>query len=141
MAGEPSNLISRHYSNAPGSDLDAEGEEDIDLGQALGATGKGVQKMEPVDSDLDAEGEDEDAEGEEDDEPVRGIKIAEDDIEEEDGDEEAIAETASEANGDSDVEDGDGDTSTETEAENEWEAESDTTEAVEEEIVDPNKCM
>jgi histone acetyltransferase SAS3 len=146
MAGEPSTLVGQHPNIIDDSDLDAEyEEEDIATYHTASVSGKGAHNTGSEDEDLDAEGEDDDidAEGEDDDDELVGpVKMPRTALDEEDGDEDAAGESASDVKSDNESDaDAESDAVTESDPENAWEAESDTAEEVEAEIVDPNQCM
>jgi histone acetyltransferase SAS3 len=143
MAGEPSTLVGQQANIEEDSDLDAEHEEDVTTYHTASASGQRGYNIASDDEDLDAEGEDDDdidAEGEDDDELVGAVKMPQNDLDEEDGDDDAAVESASDVKSDNES-DAESDAVTESDPENVWEGESDTAEEVEAEIVDPNQCM
>ncbi|MCJ1391091.1 hypothetical protein MMC18_003953 [Xylographa bjoerkii] len=137
-----------------GSDIDAEGEDDIEVDYSIGHTPL-VENAEQSLSDSDAQGDqddgdvlghaDEDAENDEDEEDFVGaVKIP--DGQTGDSDEDAIVEDGSDANEDSADEEDDDDSdksssSAESIAVAEWEGGSEGPEEVEAEVANRNNCI
>ena len=137
-----------------GSDIDAEGEDDIEVDYSIGHT-PGVEKPEESLSDSDSEGDpddvdvvgdvDEDAEEDEDEEDFVGaVKFPDGQMD--DSDEDVALDDGPDANDDSaDEEDNDNSDKSSSSAESvavaEWEGGSEGAEEVEAEVANRNNCM